>query len=227
MILSDKKEDIEIENFGFQDESGEVSVDMEDMSFFYEMMSKAMYSDEKSSIVRELVSNCFDAHKESGSVEPVIVEGKWEENNYMIKFIDKGVGISPSRWKETFTKYLKSTKRKTNDYLGAFGLGSKSPFSYVDVYYITTIFDGIEYEYSMYKKPNGIPGFDKLNERPTSSGNGTTVKFPIEGGQYSEDWYAFNRSIVKQLAYFDNVFVKGFGVKMIIRFLKIRLSNTD
>lgn len=214
IINQDKLEEIEVDSLGFENpDEGEVSVDSANMAFFYEMTSKMMYEDEKSSIVRELTSNCFDAHREINSQDAVIIEGKYEEDVYMINFIDRGVGISPFRWKETFTKYLNSTKRQSNDFLGCMGLGSKSPFSYVDVYYITTIYDGTEYEYMMYKKENGIPGFDTLATRPTTKRNGTTVKFAIEGSRYSEDWYAFKKSIQSELIYFDNVYVKGFDIE--------------
>lgn len=77
MILNtDKIEDIEKDNFGFVDENeGEVSIDSANMAFFYEMMSKTMYKDAKGSIVRELISNCFDAHREVGSNGVVVLEG--------------------------------------------------------------------------------------------------------------------------------------------------------
>lgn len=211
IINSEKVEEIEVDDLIGEDTSEEVSVDKENMSFFYEMMSKNMYSDPISSIVREVTSNCFDAHKEINSEAAVVVEGRYEEDNYMLCFIDKGVGISPERWNTTFKKYLSSTKRDSNKFHGAFGLGSKSPFAYVDAYHIITVYDGIQYEYMMYKKENGIPGAELMNQKPTTSINGTTIKFPIEGGRFGDDYWKFQRAIGTQLMYFDNVYVKGFS----------------
>lgn len=192
---------------------GQVSIDTSNLGMFYEMMSKSIYSNPIGSIVRELTSNCFDSHKEAKVNKPVIIKGFHEEGNYWIGFEDFGVGMSPQRFQDIYLKYMSSTKRDSNEQLGMWGLGSKSPFSYTDVFYIRTRFDGIEYYYIMSKGQQGIPEWDKMYEKPTTECNGTQVKFIVEGGGIgSTDWHKFSNEINDQLTYFDDVWVEGFGI---------------
>ncbi len=44
--------------------------------------------------------------------------------------------MSPDRFAKVYMQYLKSTKDKTNGQIGYWGLGSKSPLSYTDHFYI-------------------------------------------------------------------------------------------
>lgn len=213
MILEqDKIKDYDVD--GSNDlEGGEVGIDISNMGLFYDMMSKSIYSNAPGSIIRELVSNGFDAHAEIDVKKPVIIKGKYEEGDYYLSVQDFGVGISEDRFKKVYLKYLSSTKRHSNKYLGAMGLGSKSPFAYADVFYVLTRYDGIEYYYVMSKGQQATPNWDLLYKKPTTEENGTTVKFILEGGQYGDDWYRFQKEITNQLRYFDDVYVDGFGIE--------------
>lgn len=201
---------------------GEVSIDTSNLGMFYEMMSKSIYSNPIGSIVRELTSNCFDSHIEAGVTKPVVIKGFSEEGNFWIGFEDFGVGISPQRFQDIYLKYMSSTKRDSNEQLGMWGLGSKSPFSYTDVFYIRTRSNGIEYYYIMSKGQKGIPEWDKLYEKPTEEGNGTLVKFIVEGGIFGRDYHKFRTEIRDQLMYFDNVYVDNFAIDNIYTILEYK-----
>jgi hypothetical protein len=200
--------------------TGKVGMSTKDAAMFYEITSKFMYSNVPGSIVRELTSNCYDAHVEArrlgilaqDEIQPVIIKGGWEEDDYYIYFIDKGTGMNPERWHEVYLKYMESSKRETNDELGMWGLGSKSPFAYTDVYHVVTIADGIKYHYIMSKGVDGIPDWDLIAQNPSTEHSGTTIKFIIEGGRYSSDYYKFQQEIIEQLRYFDDVYVEDFDV---------------
>lgn len=231
MILDESKiVDYEVAVGGEDLGSGEVSIDVSNMGLFYEMMSKSIYSNPIGSIVRELVSNGFDAHAEAikegrnpeGKVYPVVVKGFYEELDYYISFQDFGIGMNEERFKDVYLKYLSSTKRQSNDYMGCFGLGSKSPFSYSDAFYVLTRYDGTEYYYVMSKGQNAKPNWDLLYKKTTTEPNGTTIKLQIEGGKYSIDWYKFNAEIVSQLRYFDDVYVEDFAVENEYRILEYK-----
>lgn len=214
MILNTEGiKDYEVEQIGEGLGSGEVTIDTANMGLFYEMMSKSIYSNPKGSIVRELVSNGFDAHIEAGVTKPVIIKGYQEELDYYISFQDFGVGISEQRFHDIYLKYLSSSKRDTNELMGGFGLGSKSPFSYAQVFYILTRYDGIEYYYIMSKGQNAKPNWDLFYKKPTEEANGTTIKFLIEGGRGGIDWFEFKQEILSQLKYFDDVYVDGFDIE--------------
>lgn len=212
MIVEKINKELEVDNFGFEDTSNRISLDADVIGEVFDILSTQMYKDPFGSIVREIGSNSDDSHVEAGVEKPIIVECKYEEGDYYLCFVDEGMGISPSRWKDSFAKYLKSTKTKDNNQIGGFGLGSKSPFSYTDLYYVTTIYDGIEYEYTMEKDDEGYPKEGCLCTRETTKHNGTTLKFLIEGGIYSQDYYKFHEAIVEQLMYFHSVYYKGLGI---------------
>jgi hypothetical protein len=83
-------------------------------------------------------------------------------------------------------------------------IGSKSPFSIRDHYFITSYINGIRYDYIIYKNKNDkgfiIPKYDILSESETKERNGTEIKIPIKG-----DKYKFEEAIYTQLKYFSNI----------------------
>lgn len=221
MILEvDKIKDYEVDGSDGLD-GGEVSIDMSNIGLFYDMMSKSIYSNPHGSIVRELVSNGFDAHVEAvkeglylaEDKKPVIIKTFYEEDSYFISFQDFGIGMDEERFKDVYLKYLSSTKRKTNDYMGAMGLGSKSPFSYTESFYILTRHNGVEWYYVMSRGQEGKPKWDLLYKKSTTEVNGTTIKFIIDGGRYGKDFSKFQDEVKNQLRYFDDVYVDGLNVE--------------
>jgi len=231
MIL-EKVRSIEI-NSDIEGVKGGISVDS--LPFMFRILSKSYYSRKIDSIVRELVSNCFDSHIEAGVKEPVIIERHYdiENDNYNIIFKDVGVGMNPERMYKIFNQWFTSTKRGSNDYIGAFGLGSKSPFSYTDSFNIITVHDGLKYDYE-YVLGDSLPelisnyGYETIVEGPftrlasstegpkevqipkgipTTEGNGTEIIISLLN---KNDYRAFEESIKKELCYFDDVYVLGF-----------------
>lgn len=194
---------------------GGISADS--LPFMFRILSKSYYSRKIDSIVRELVSNCFDSHAEAGINEPVIVERRYdiENDTYNIIFKDVGVGMNPERMYKVFNQWFTSTKRDSNDYIGAFGLGSKSPFSYTDVFNIITVYEGIKYDYD-YVLGDSLPelisnyGYDE-NQIPkgqvTTERNGTEIIIQLLN---KNDYKSFEESIKKELCYFDDVYTVGF-----------------
>jgi hypothetical protein len=126
---------------------------------------------------------------------------------------DFGVGLSPSRVKDVFCSYLKSTKEESNNVIGAFGIGSKSGLSYTDVIHIRTRYNGVESKYFL-RKGEKSPRLDILSEVPTKERNGTEIKIYIKQSNnsrlsYNDDKFKFQQECQKQLAYFDNVYFSG------------------
>jgi hypothetical protein len=173
------------------------------LSKLFELL-QSPYSDPIASIVRETSTNAWDAHVEAGVVEPILITFDIDLNSgYYIEFTDYGVGMSPERIEKVYVNYLESTKEDSNEQSGYFGIGSKSPLSYSDDYYITTKFDGIEYQYIIRKDSDGIPIIELLDEFETTSGNGTSIKLYIKN---SSDVYKFAEACNKQLKYFEHVY---------------------
>lgn len=201
----------EIENIGDDDTDDiiEASISEDDLSV-YEILSSSMYADPYSAIVREIVSNCFDSHKEANVNLPVIVSLEEDENNQVcICFEDFGVGLSPERMKNVYMRWGKSTRTMSNDYIGMFGLGSKTPHSYTESFYIKTRVDGIEYLYILYKGEKK-PILELLSTVSTTEQNGTKIIIYLKKENLNSDIKKFIKSCSEQLCYFDNVIFKGF-----------------
>jgi len=183
----------------------EFSIDTESLGVLFKGFSDALYSDKFGSIVREVTSNCFDAHEEVGQkldvqvrmVTPGFDEGK-------IVFEDFGPGLSPDRIKNIYSKYFASTKRNTNDQIGGFGIGAKSPLAYADSFNVVTRVDGVEYDYIIHKGEQ-VPVITLIGTKPTDSINGTQVIIPIAN---HFDYSSFVSAVKDQLRYFDNITYK-------------------
>lgn len=179
----------------------QAGIDENSKAFLFEMMSKSLYSNPIGSIVREITSNCFDSHKEAGIEDAVVIKKGNDEEGDFISFIDIGVGLSPDRIKNIYMKYFSSTKRDTNDQIGGFGLGSKTPLSYTDSFYINTVFEKTKYMY-VFSKGREFPTLSLLDASETTERNGTEIRIYIKN--YNDE-QKFKNELIKQLCYFDNV----------------------
>lgn len=190
-------------------EGMDYGIDQTQMQLLYEILSQ--YSNPIGSIVRELTTNAFDSHLEADVDREVtvrIIESSSltkMQNTFEVE--DYGVGLSPDRVKKIYSKFLASTKRDSNKEHGAFGLGSKSPFSYTDMFTVTTVYDWIEYGYAMHKGQS-TPRIDLLYKEETDAINGTKLSINIKPG----DRYRFKNEIKRQLAYFENIHHVNTGV---------------
>ncbi len=71
------------------------SLDEKGQKFLFESFSNSIYSNKLGSIVREITSNCFDAHAEAGVDLPVrVVLDRTNRyfNKFSLMFIDQGIG---------------------------------------------------------------------------------------------------------------------------------------
>ena len=125
--------------------SGRVSamkLDGDSQAMIFQMFTGGLYSDPVGTVIREITSNCFDSHVEAGvdsKKVPVIVRLGNDLSGNHISFLDKGMGMSPDRLENIYGTYFKSTKRGTNDQIGGFGLGGKTPLSYTESFYVITV----------------------------------------------------------------------------------------
>lgn len=191
-----------------------------------------LYADPIGSIVREITSNGVDATREKelkltgklaleatddisyySTDNNVYVAYKPAEEQFgnqgVIMFTDNGVGISKERLVEKFLNMGESTKRDSNDQIGAFGIGSKSPWAYTDSFYIKTRYNGIETLYLMNFIDGTNPEVTSLfvEDYNKDLKNGTDVIVPL---LKKEDAELFEKRINDQLFFFTNVVFSGF-----------------
>ena len=202
MKLVEDKTRYDIESFGSKSISMEI--DASNTGILFSILSENLYSDIYGSIIRELVSNAWDANKEAGNGnKPVYVHfnGSTETDSAHISIVDCGPGISEDRVEKIYGKYLASTKRDTNDQIGGWGLGSKTPLAYNDYFQISTVCDGKKYIYIMRKGVSNTI-LELLHTSNTDEVNGTQIKIYMKE---EDDLVDFFNSAKDQLAFFDNV----------------------
>lgn len=188
-------------------------------SMVFQLFTKNVYSNPIGTVVREITSNCFDSHVEAGVKDmPVVIRKSFDDETetHYISFIDYGVGMSPDRVDNIYSVYFESTKRVDNTQIGGFGIGGKTPLAYKrstgmgegeydNSFYVITVFEGVKYVYMVYEGAES-PEVTLLHQEATNEGNGTEIRIPV----LAVDVRTFEREMLKQLYYFENIVFEGF-----------------
>ena len=161
------------------------------------ILSSGLYSNKVKAIIRELSCNAWDSHVQSGNSDPFDVHLPNElEPWFSVR--DYGTGLSHEQIMSLYTTYFDSTKTGSNDFVGALGLGSKSPFSYTDNFTVTSVVDGWKGIYSAYIDDQGLPAIAQMSSSDTDEANGLCVSFSVK----ETDFYAFRDESQRVYPYF-------------------------
>ena len=160
----------------------------------FRILSSSLYSNPIAAIIRELSCNARDSHVEAGNTEPfkVHVPTMLDPTFYVQDF---GTGLGHEQVMSLYTTFFESTKTSSNDYVGALGLGSKSPFSYTDNFTVVAIKDGVKNVYSAFINDAGIPSIVRGHSEHTTEHSGVKVEFAVE----SKDFKKFSEEAVSIL----------------------------
>jgi hypothetical protein len=147
----------------------------------FRILSSGLYSDKISAVLREVGCNAADAHIAAKVAERAIEVKLPNTLDSEFYIQDWGTGLSHEDIIGLYTTYFSSNKGGNNEQTGAFGLGSKSPFSYTDSFAITTAYRGQQTSYSAYIGPSGSPVISRLASQPVSPEwpTGIRVSFPV------------------------------------------------
>jgi hypothetical protein len=168
----------------------------------FSILSSGLYSNKIKAIVRELSCNAVDSHKEAGKEDEPFHVHLPNSLEPFFSVRDYGIGLDHDGVTQLYTTYFESTKQDSNDYIGALGLGSKSPFSYTDNFTVTAIKDGVQRIYTAYiEGETGCPAIAQMGESETAEGNGVEVKFSVNQG----DFHAFVREAGNVFKWFKSV----------------------
>jgi len=164
----------------------------------FNILSDKIYTNKVKAVIREISTNAYDAHVAAGNDEPFDVHLPTDlEPWFSVR--DYGTGLSHEDCMEIYTTYFHSTKTDSNDYVGALGLGSKSPYSVADSFTVTSWFNGCKRVYSAYKDENDCPQFALLTTDNTDEPNG------IEVSVAASDCYEFEQEAVSVYKFFDKL----------------------
>ena len=143
-------------------------------------LNSSLYTDKPLSIVRELSCNAYDAHADAGTLDKPFEVHLPSTFEPFFRIRDFGTGMDEDTVYKIFCTYFKSTKTDTNEAIGQFGVGSKSPFAYAGMYSLTSYFNGKQYVYSMYKGEDDIPAMALLNTTDTNEPNGIEIQIEVK-----------------------------------------------
>ena len=146
----------------------------------FSILSSGLYANKVRAIIRELSCNAVDSHAAAGKSDiPFEVHLPNAFEPYF-SVRDFGTGLSHEQVTQIYTTYFESTKTASNEFIGALGLGSKSPFAYTDNFAVTAIQDGKKGIYSAFINGEGVPSVALMMREDTDEPNGVEVKFSVE-----------------------------------------------
>jgi hypothetical protein len=145
----------------------------------FNILSSGLYANKIRAIVRELSCNAVDSHVAAGRADTPFDIHLPSQLEPWFAIRDYGTGLNHEQVTSIYTTYFESTKTNSNDFIGALGLGSKSPFSYTDNFTVTAIRDGVKGIYSAFINAQGVPSIAKMGEEETTEPSGVEVKFSV------------------------------------------------
>lgn len=157
-------------------------------SFLFDLLGTKLYKNPQKAVCREYFTNALDANIEANRKnKPIEVHLPTNTISYLV-VKDVGVGISPERATEIYTRLGESTKRDSNKQHGAMGLGRVSFCAVSDQMTVETNYNGRKYIYVVYKGKNGIPFLtsDNYEGVETDEVSGTKITIPIKRNDISQ-----------------------------------------
>jgi hypothetical protein len=165
----------------------------------FDFFANQTYANKPIAIFRELVANAIDAHVAAGTPNRPVEVTLATDLDPTVRVRDFGTGMSHDFVMGPFMAYTDgSTKDGDNNAIGGFGIGSKSPFAYVDQFTLRVVHDGVLSVYTMFKDTDGVPAIGLQGQKTTDEHNGVEVSFPVE----ADDMETFRTAAQKALMYF-------------------------
>lgn len=164
------------------------------------ILSSGLYANKVRAIIRELSCNAYDSHVAANKKDvpfdvhlPNMLEPYFSIRDY-------GVGLNHDQVANIYTTYFESTKTDSNDFVGALGLGSKSPFSYTDNFTVIAIKDGRKGIYTAFINEVGVPSIALMIEEESDDPTGIEVKFSVNDRHDFDKFRQEARNVYKHFA---------------------------
>lgn len=164
----------------------------------FDILSSGLYTDPIRAIIRELSCNAYDAHVAADNANQAFEIHLPNRLEPFFGVKDFGTGLSDEDVMSLYSTYFESTKTDSNDFIGALGLGSKSPFSYTKAFEVISRFENVRRIYSVFINEHGVPTIAKMGEFPTDESNGLEVKITVN----PSDFWSFHEKLASTLRWF-------------------------
>lgn len=146
----------------------------------FSILSDGLYSDKISTVIRELSCNAYDAHVFAGKKNIPFIVKLPNKLDYIFSIEDQGTGINPDKIADVYWTYGESSKTNSNEFIGALGLGAKSPFAYTkNSFIVKNRFNGKEYSYICFISETGEPQGTLINTEDAIKPDGITVELAV------------------------------------------------
>lgn len=146
----------------------------------FNILSSGLYANKIRAVIRELSCNAVDSHVAAGRADTPFEVHLPNRIEPWFSVRDFGVGLSHEQVINIYTTYFESTKTDSNAFIGALGLGSKSPFSYTENFTVTAIQNGVKGVYTAFINDQGVPSIALMATENTDEPNGVEVKFGVD-----------------------------------------------
>lgn len=151
----------------------DVKLDASASQLIMDILAK-LYDNPVEAAIREYVSNAYDANIEAGSTEPVHLHVPTEDEPYL-EVSDTGNGLDYLGIVSVFANFGTSTKRDSNEFIGGFGIGSKSGLAISDKIHVSSVCNGLLNEFVIERKKGILQTRFIVENKKTMSHSGTTV----------------------------------------------------
>ncbi|KWU24761.1 ATP-binding protein [Burkholderia cenocepacia] len=164
-------------------------------SHMFHILSSGLYSDKIGAVLREVSCNAMDAHVEFGCPDKQIQVKLPSSLDKTFYVKDWGPGLDDEQIRQIYTVYGVSTKQKSDDQTGGFGLGSKSPFAYTlfdpenaGGFSVVSVKNGVKRAYVMHLNDAGEPAVTDMGTFPADPEwpHGVMVSFPVQERDFAE-----------------------------------------
>ena len=154
------------------------SISKKGMGVVMQILSQ-MYTNAPLAVLREYCCNARDSHVAVGNTAPIEVTlPSALQPTLLIQ--DHGLGLTEEEALTFFLEYGESTKRDSNDQVGAFGIGSKSAFTMGHQFVVTAIKDGRKAVILLSLDENSVCQADVIKSGETTEPNGVLISLAVE-----------------------------------------------
>ena len=159
-------------------ESVNCTIDAEDMRYVASLL-RNNYSNTRLAVVREITANALDANAEAQADRQIEVKLPTSMNpTFSVR--DFGGGLSQEDVFGLYSKYGKSTKRTSNNYIGAFGIGKFAPLSYGDNFTCVSYHGGVKKTYNVFVNDDDDTKIAMIGEaEPTNEPTGLSIEVAV------------------------------------------------
>lgn len=173
---------------------------IQDNAVAFAILSDKIYRDKIRAVIREIACNAYDSHIEADCEDKPIWIHLPNALEPFFSVRDEGIGMSDETIHTHFQTYFDSSKRNSAKLIGKWGLGSKSPFAYTDMFTLIACFDGVQSTYAAYRSEEGRPHITLMSQN-INSGLPNGVEVSINVTNRSDD-SEFARLAYKVLRHF-------------------------